>query len=129
MTTIPPLWIDWPFARIRRELSTNRGAVTAFVYQLEYNVAADTTRLQAEDWRAVARFDHDPESGAGHDVTEEGLHLDVYRNGEKHVVLRGFPPVSLDEAPRYCENYLLENADALLARFERWHDIGGPYRA
>ena len=101
--------------RLRIGLTKHRGTPTAFVVQLEY-------RLDGE-WCQVARFDHNPELGMGHDVIEEGLHLDVYRDGEKYEVERDFPPVTINDAPAYCEAYLKRNADTYVQRFERWHEI------
>ena len=37
----------------------------------------------------MVRYDHDPASEFGHDATEEGLHIDVYRDGEQNN-LEGF---------------------------------------
>lgn len=111
-------WIEHPFARIRFELDTDHGEPTRFVVQLEYEVE--------DEWRVVARFDHDRHGEHAHDVSEEGLRLDVYRNGEKYRVERGFPPVPLSHAPRYCKTYLETNAERLLRRFERWHDLKRP---
>ena len=59
----------------------------------------------------------------GHDITEEGLHMDIYREGERVRVKDDFPPVGLIRAPRYCIAYLKTNAETLLRRFERWHDL------
>jgi hypothetical protein len=38
-----------------------------------------------EVWETVVRYDHDAEGSdeATHDVTEDGLHIDIYRDGEK----------------------------------------------
>jgi hypothetical protein len=62
-------------AQIRVGLSTERGDVTAFFVQLEY--------WYDGEWLEVARFDHAHETPLGHDVEDEGLHLDRYRGGEK----------------------------------------------
>lgn len=59
----------------------------------------------------------------GHDITEEGLHMDVYRDGEKVRVKDDFPPVPLTHAPRYATMYIERTADRLLRRFEQWHDL------
>lgn len=128
MTEIEPRWVQWPYARIRRELSTTDGTITRFVYQLEYDVAATPAGTHLSDWRPVARFDHNSAPNRGHDIRDEGLHLDIYRDGEQYRVLTGFPPVSMRSAPRFCERFLEENADRLLAQFERWHDLYGPWR-
>lgn len=123
MAEIDPIWIDWPRARIRRRFEADGGSITEFVVQLEYDIDAIPTEQSEPAWRAVARFDHDSTSEGGHDVTEEGLHLDVYRDGERYRRIRGFPRLSPGPAMRYCEEYLMANADRLLARFEGWHDI------
>lgn len=67
-------------------ISTEQGQVVRFVVQFEYRVASD--------WRVVVRFDHDPASAVAHDVTDEGIHMDVYRNGEKWRSEEVFPPIS-----------------------------------
>lgn len=105
-------------SQIRTGLSTERGHVTRFFVQLEYWLDGE--------WREVVRFDHDPGSPFGHDVTSEGIHMDVFRSGRKYRVKRGFPPVELNRAPRYCTAYIRENADLLLRRFERWHNVNDP---
>jgi len=63
--------------RVRRRIGYrhDRGEITRFVVQLEYRLDGD--------WAEVVRFDHDPEGTYGHDVTAEGVHIDVYRDGEK----------------------------------------------
>lgn len=102
-------------AQIRVGLSTRRGDVSAFFVQLEY--------WHDGDWQEVARFDHAPGTPMGHDVEAEGLHMDVYRDGEKYRVERDFPPVELNRAPRYCTTYLRTHAGRLVRTFERWHDL------
>jgi hypothetical protein len=128
MSELDPSWIRWPYARIRRELVTEQGEVRRFVAQLEYDVAATPTGQSTPDWRTVARFDHDISGEQSHDVREEGLHMDIYRHGEKERVITDFPPVPLAIAPRFCEETLEARADALLERFEWWHDLHGPWR-
>ena len=88
---------------------------TRFVVQLERGIG--------DEWRQVIRFDHDPENPMGHDIAEDGVHMDVYRDGEKVRVKDDFPPVPLNHAPRYCITYTRENAARFLDRFEQWHDL------
>lgn len=121
-------WIRWPYARIRRELGTERGDVIQFVAQLEYNIQATPAGDNEPEWRTVARFDHNKDTQHGHDIGEEGLHLDLYKDEEKHKVIDGFKPVPLSRAFRYCEEYLTRHADRFLEQFERWHDLHGPWR-
>ena len=120
---LEPVWVAWPHAKIRREIRTESGEVTRFVMQLEYDVNATPDGRGESDWRVVARFDHDPEEGQGHDVTEEGLHMDLYRNEEKYRRTWDFPAVELNDAPGYCQEYLRRHSDWLLSRFEEWHEI------
>lgn len=127
MYDIGSLWIRWPFAKIRREIGREHGSVTMFVIQLEYDVEAGYSGMHTPNWKQVARFDHNPELGQGHDVREEGLHLDIYRDGEKVDVKRGFPHVDINDAPAFCEKFLSRNAEQLLKRYEQWHDINGPF--
>lgn len=121
MTDLGYLWVEWPYARIRRELDTEGGVITRFIYQLEYNAAASLDDLPPHDWREVARFDHNTDGP--HDVSKEGLHIDVYRDGEKYMQSYDFPKVPLEDTPSFCQRYLEENADFLIDRFERWHDL------
>jgi hypothetical protein len=107
-------WVEYPNARLRVEIETQDGTPTRFVIQLEARIDGG--------WRQVARFDHDAENPMGHDITEEGLHMDIYREGERVRVKDDFPPVDLIRAPRYCIAYIREHAETLLRRFEQWHD-------
>lgn len=100
--------------RLRVGHTIVRGTPVEFVVQLEYHLDGE--------WRIVARFDHNPDLRMGHDVTDEGLHLDIYRNGAKHYVERDFPAVNIYDAIAYCETYLERNAVELIGRFERWND-------
>ena len=86
--------------RTRRRIgySHDHGDVTRFVVQLEY-------RLN-EGGAEVVRFDHDPEGKQGHDVTTEGVHMDVYRDGEKRRSPEIFPPMPADEAPTSAGEHL-----------------------
>jgi hypothetical protein len=111
-------WLEYPHTRLRVEIDKEQGVPTRFVVQLERRVG--------DEWRQVVRFDHDPENPMGHDVVEEGLHMDIYRDGEKARVKDDFPPVPLTDAPRYCITYIRQNADQLLRRFDQWHDLNHP---
>ncbi len=128
MSDLPPAWVRWPYARIRRELETVEGQPTRFVAQLEYDVQATPTGDNDAEWKPVARFDHNSNTQDGHDINTEGLHLDLYKDGEKYRVLDGFPPIPLSRAFRYCEEYLTQHSDRLLRQFEQWHDLYGPWR-
>ena len=96
--------------RRRTGLSTDRGSVTQFVVQLEYR--------HDGEWRPVVRYDHD-----GHDVNEEGLHIDIYRHGEKHATEYITAPLPAGVALDAAEDHLAENLERFLKRYERWHEI------
>lgn len=121
--SIGPNWIHFPVARIRRRIEVNQGVVRAFTMQLEYNLEPRPERREVWQWTPVARFDHNAAPTDGHDIREEGLHMDLYRNGEKDTVYTDFPKVPLNQAPDFCESFLEKNSERYLAWFERDHDI------
>jgi hypothetical protein len=102
---------------IRRRLgySHDCGKVTKFVVQLEY--------LYKDAWVPVVRYDHDPASMHGHDVTDDGLHIDVYRDGEKYRQEYVAPPMPAGVALDFAEDHLAENTQRFTRRFEEWHEI------
>lgn len=101
--------------QLRTAFSTERGRVTRFMIQLEYWLNGD--------WREVARYDHDEAAPGGHDVTEDGVHRDVYRYGEKHRTEDVSPPIPANEAFDYAEEDLRENVERFIKRFEKWHGV------
>jgi hypothetical protein len=107
---------------IRRRLGidTERGTVTRFVVQLEYLLDP-----AAGEWATVVRYDHDAEGSdeAAHDVTKEGLHIDIYRDGEKYRTHELTPPLSATDALEYAEDHLTEHMEGYVRRFEQWHEI------
>jgi hypothetical protein len=108
--------IDYGTTRRRTEIGVVGGDVQWFMVQLEYNHGG--TNVGQADWRNVARFDHHPQWEWGHDIEREGLHLDLYdADGVKVEVKRGFPRVSVNEAPAYCETYLERRAEILTRRY------------
>jgi len=106
--------VEYGVSRVNLEIGVSDGSVEWFVVQLEQNVGR---RVGEQDWRQVARFDHHPDSKWGHDIETERLHLDLYRDGQKVEVRRGFPAVTAENAPRYCERFLTERATDLLNRY------------
>jgi len=101
--------------QLRTAFSTERGEVPRFLVQLEYWLDGE--------WQPVVRYDHDRDTEMGHDVTEEGLHRDVYRDGVKLQDDEVTPPIPADEGFEYAEEDLRENVEDYVKRFERWHDI------
>lgn len=101
--------------QLRSAFATDRGDVVRFLIQLEYWLAGD--------WCVVVRYDHDCDAPGGHDVTEEGLHRDVYRDGEKLRSESVSPPIPANEGFQYAEADLREHVEQFVRRFERWHGV------
>jgi hypothetical protein len=101
--------------QLRTAFSTEQGTVTRFMIQLEYWIDGD--------WREVVRYDHDQDALGGHDVTEQGLHRDVYRDGEKYRTEEVSPPIPANKGFDYAEDDLRENVERFVRRFERWHGV------
>lgn len=96
------------------------GNVEWFVVQLLHNV--EPYHADGEDWREVARFDHNPDAVDGHDVVEEGLHMDLsFEKGEDETETRfpshTPPPSDLGGTVRYCVNYLRNRHEKLTKRY------------
>lgn len=102
-------------ARIRLGLDTDRGSVTRFVLQLEYRLG--------DEWKEVVRFAHDATGSSAHDVSNDGVHIDVYREGEKYRREEIFPPMNAADALNFAEAHLAEHAERYIERFETWHEI------
>lgn len=105
-------------ARRRIGYSHDHGDVTRFVVQLEYR--------HGDVWVEVVRFDHDPGGDQGHDVTVEGVHMDVYRDGEKIRSPEIFPPMPANDALTSAEEHLTQHGKRYIKRFEEWHGIKSP---
>lgn len=63
------------------------------------------------EWWEVVRFDHDATGEVGHDVTEEGLHMDIYRDDEKIDSPEIFPPMPAIDAFTHAENHIASHAE------------------
>ena len=75
------------------------------------------------DWKPVVRYDHDRDAEDGHDIAAEGLHMDIYRNGEKVNVKDITGPIPPADGFDYAEDDLRENIQQYIKRFEQWRDI------
>lgn len=104
-----------PKAQLRRGIGTHRGGVPRFFVQLEYRLG--------DGWAEVVRFDHDEDAEGGHDVTDEGVHMDVYRDGEKIRTEQVAGPMPAGEALDFAEDHLAEELERLIRRFEQWHNL------
>lgn len=102
---------------LRRRLAFDieQGEVSRFLVQLEY---AD----EDGEWTPVVRYDHDAVGSdeAVHDVTEEGLHIDIYRGDEKIVTEFVAPPQPANRALTFAEEHLSRNLQRFVKRFEEW---------
>lgn len=101
-----------PRSRMRVGYRHVRGRVVRFVVQIEYRLG--------DDWVEVVRADHDAVGEMAHDVTEEGVHVDVYRDGEKHLTETVFPATSASTALTVAEEHLSRHAERYVRRFEEW---------
>lgn len=101
--------------QLRTAFSTSRGEVTRFLVQLEYWLDGG--------WQEVVRYDHERDAPGGHDVDEEGLHRDVFRDGEKYCTVQLASDISANEAFEFAEDDLRENAERYIRRFESWHGV------
>lgn len=106
--------LDYP-ARRRIGYTHDAGEVTRFVVQLEYR--------REDGWTEIVRFDHDPEGEQGHDVSVEGVHMDVYRDGRKIRSPEIFPPMPANDALTSAEEHLTQHGKRYIKRFEEWHGI------
>ena len=102
-------------ARTRQRLgvTAEKGEVLRFVVQLEYRLG--------DAWVEVVRYDHDVEGETAHNITKEGLHNDIYRDGEKHATEFIAGPLPAGVALDLAEDHLAENAERFIRRFEEWH--------
>ena len=101
--------------RVRFGADIERGSVDRFLIQLEYRMT--------DGWTPMVRSDHNPTAEYGHDATEEGVHMDLYRDDEKVEVRRIGPPMSANAALNRAETVLLGDYERHVRRFERWHDL------
>jgi len=101
--------------QLRLGFSKDRGTVTKFMVQLEYWLDGE--------WQTVVRYDHDHAAEGGHDVTEEGLHRDIYREGAKIRSEEVTGPLPANKAFEYAEEDLKERVERYVRRFEKWHGV------
>lgn len=108
--------------RVRRRLGldVDHGEVRRFVVQLEYRL-----HPAAEVWAVVVRYHHAATGidERGHDVTEEGLQMDVYRDGKSVDTVSLTDPLPAAEALEYAEDHVAKNLNRFIRRFEQWHGI------
>ncbi|HET7325483.1 MAG TPA: hypothetical protein VFJ06_14240 [Halococcus sp.] len=116
-------------ARLHIGHSRDSGEVTAFFVQLEYQLENDSAAGEAGEWVEVVRSDHHSTSAGGHDVRCEGVHLDVYRDGEKdHTEQLTGPIPQVDVAFDVAEEQITDDAEQYINRFKQWHRNRNPNR-
>jgi hypothetical protein len=101
--------------RVAFDRETDR--ITRFVVQLEYH--------HGGEWHPVVRYDHDGtgESEHSHDVSEDGLHIDIYRDGNNYRTEYVAPALSGAVALDRAEDHLQNNLEGFTNRYEQWHGI------
>ena len=98
--------------------------IPRFLVQLHYRIATDPI-----EWTAIARMDHNETSALGHDVYDEGLHVDVARRSKStvHLQLAHAPlPVSRGAVIRRCVDYFKREIQYFVDVFEERRSPGSP---
>ena len=103
-----------PNTRIRLGIDSEKGDLKRFLAQLEHDFG--------EGYETIARSDHNPPVSDGHDVTEEGTHIDFVREGEKVDTEIISDPVSAGKGLRKAQDYLNNHAQELISEAEEWKD-------
>lgn len=86
--------------------------LTRFRVQLEHHVI--------DEWQQIVGSDHNPGSDAGHDVTEEGVHLDVYRGGDRIDRKRLFGSTTPENALTIADDHIKENFERYVRDYRQW---------
>jgi len=98
--------------------------IPRFLVLLHYQVNTDPLR-----WDAIARMDHNETAALGHDIYQEGVHVDIaQRNGSTaHVeIFDGLLQLNRGVVIRKCVNYLKANAQYFIEVFEGDRTTGNP---
>lgn len=102
-----------PETQLRAGLSKRQGYPVAFLVQLEY--------WHAGEWLQVARFEHDARGPDYRNVERAGLHLDIHHpDGRQVAKITDWPPLPANEAMGVADDYLHEQAEPFVRRFETW---------
>jgi hypothetical protein len=105
-------------------LKIQNNELQEFYVQLEYNESSNP--IVEEEWVDIAWFDHQPTHRCGHDITKEGLHMDIrHPTGSNRKVVE-FPSVPLDDAPTYCEKYFEREYIDICDQYAIWLDNPNP---
>jgi hypothetical protein len=101
--------------RLRFGCDIERGTVTRFLVQLEYHMA--------DGWTPIVRSDHNPPAVDGHDVEREGVHMDLYCDGEQVETRQIAPPMHPNAGLNCAEDHLVRQDEQHITRFEQWHNL------
>lgn len=94
----------------------HRDRILRFLVQLQYQPADESGQ-----WRAIARMDHNEIEATGHDVYQEGLHVDVERRSSPslHLAFSGVtPPQRSGVLIRECVEYFRHETDYFVDVYE-----------
>jgi hypothetical protein len=95
-------------------LTIEKGNPVSFLIQLEKEILGSRTPESGE-YQQIVRFDH---NRGFHDVSHEGLHMDVFNeDGEKIQQRWDFPDIKLKLYPDYCMFHIERHLEDILRRF------------
>ena len=103
-----------------------QGHIPRFLVFLHYQ-----TSTVPVNWTEIARMDHNETSTQGHDVYQEGLHVDIARRSKRtvHLKIRHAPlPSNPGTVVRVCSQYLRDEADYFIDVYKERHSPGNPPR-
>ena len=115
-----------PDCHITVGFDRERGDIPRFLVQLHYQ--AETAPVR---WTELARMDHNETDPLGHDVYQEGLHVDVARRSADtvHLEVRHAPlPANRGRVVRRCAFYFRREAAYFVDVYEERISPGGPPR-
>ncbi len=90
---------DRPDCHLTVGFDREEGRIPRFLILLHYQTATDPIR-----WGELARMDHNETAVLGHDVYDEGLHVDISRRSERtvHIDVPHAPAEPRDGNPSLC---------------------------
>lgn len=101
-----------------------RRRIPRFLVQLHYQSSTAPVR-----WGEIVRMDHNETSSTGHDIYEEGLHVDISRRTGStvhiHIPHRSLPQ-NVGKVIRGCAEYLRREADYFIDVFEGDRSAANP---
>jgi hypothetical protein len=101
-----------------------QGGIPRFLVLLHYQ-----TSTAPVNYTEIARMDHNEAPNQGHDVYQEGLHVDIARRTKRtvHLQIRHGPlPSNRGVVVRACVEYLRNEAEYFIAVYEERRSPGSP---